>query len=129
MSSSIAGATTTGQTDERYTASKRLSHKPLAIFAMVLHEAGAISITSAQRPSDTWLAQVFSSNKSISTLFLERVENVSGETKPVAYEVIITFTSAPDLINNLSKITDLYAAILPVTHNKIFRPLSIYYFI
>src|SRR3954471_3182885 len=99
MSSSIAGASMTGQVAERYTASSKLLQAPVAILLRVLQLSGAISIISAQRPSCTWFDQVSSSNNSINTLFLERVESTSGDTNSFAAGVIITFTSAPALMS------------------------------
>ena len=103
----MAGAIKTGHVAESHTASNKLSQIPLAIFAKVLHEAGAISITSAQRPSITWFAHVSSSKRSESTLFFDNVENVNGDTKSVAAFVIIIFTSAPFFISSLNNTTAL----------------------
>src|SRR5687768_2563367 len=107
MSSSIAGAIITGQVADRYTASNKLSHWALTILAKVLQLAGAITITSAQRPSITWLAHEFSSKSSAYTLFFDNVEKVKGVIKSRAEGVRITFTSAPDLTSSRSNSTAL----------------------
>ena len=85
----------------------RLSHNPFAIFAIVLQEAGAIIITSAHLPNSTWFAHTSPSVRSVSAGFFERVEKVRGFTKSAAWDVMTTFTSAPALISNRKKKTDL----------------------
>ena len=118
----MAGAIATGQVADSQAACNKLSQIPLAILARVLHEAGATSIRSAQRPSITWFAHPSSSKRPESTLFLDNVEKVNGDTKSNADLVIIIFTSAPFFMSNLNNTTALYAAMLPVTHNSIFFP-------
>jgi len=121
----MAGATNTLQVAERYTAINKLSQSPEAIFASVLQLNGAINITSAHLPSDTWFAHALLLERSIKTGFLESVDNVRGDTNSFAEAVIITFTSAPALINNLTSMAVLYAAILPVMPNSIFFSFNI----
>src|SRR5690554_1051670 len=100
---------------------------------MVLAVAGAISIKSAQSASSTWLFHCgFLSGpisdsvfvKEENTLFLERVERVSGVTNSLAAGVITTLTLAPFFTKSLTKNAALYAAIPPVTPSKIFLPLK-----
>jgi hypothetical protein len=107
MSSSIAGATQTGHVALRYTANSKLSQIPAVILPMVLQEAGAIIIKSAQRPNSTWLAQVELSASPTCTLFLLNVSNTSGDAKSVAEGVITTLTDAPFLMSNLVSNMDL----------------------
>ena len=78
MSSSIAGATTTGQVDDKYTAINKLSQAPEAILESVLHVSGAINNKSAHLPSITWFDQESFSDNADKTSFLESVESVSG---------------------------------------------------
>ena len=99
--------------------------KAKGILESVLQLAGAMIITSAHRPSITWLAHVSSSASWTSTLFLLRVASVRGDTKSLAAGVRITFTSAPATINNLVSSIALYAAMLPVIPKRIFLPLNI----
>src|SRR5687768_3033511 len=95
ISSSMAGATTTGQVADNQVANNILSHKPLAILARVLQLKGATTITSAQRPSITWFDQDSLLTSSVMTEFFDNVARVSGDTNSLAAGVITTFTSAP----------------------------------
>ena len=108
ISLSIAGATYSGQEAEKRVASKRLSHKPSASLPIVLAEAGARMIKSAQFASSTWLFQEPAGElNSIKTGFFDKTEKVSGVTKSVAGGVIITFTSAPSFTSRRTKKTAL----------------------
>ena len=80
---------------------------------------------SAHLPSNTWFDQALLLERSNKTGFFESVDRVNGETKSFADAVITTFTSAPALINNLTSMAVLYAAILPVMPNNIFFPFKI----
>src|SRR5688572_6284084 len=125
MSSSIAGATTTGQVADNQVANNILSHKPLAILARVLQLKGATTITSAQRPNITWFDQDSLLTSSVMTAFLDNVARVSGDTNAEAAGVITTFTSAPAFTSRRTSKIDLYAAILPVTASNIFLSWNI----
>ncbi len=103
----------------------KLSQSPFAILANVLQLNGAINITSAQRPSITWLAQESFSVRLLCTGFLDNVDKESGVTKSLAAEVITIFTSAPAFIKSRVTTADLYAAMLPLIPNKIFFPSNI----
>jgi hypothetical protein len=71
------------------------------------------------------LEKSLSLNMLIMTSFLDKTDKVSGDTNFVADGVIITRTSAPALINNLTRLHILYAAIPPDIPTNIFLPLSI----
>ena len=94
MSKSIAGAKNTGHFADKYVAKSKLSAAAVAILARVLAEAGATSITSAQRPRETWLfhtaLSLSSWVKEVSTSRSVRVDSVRGVTNPLAASVMTT---------------------------------------
>jgi len=55
---------------------------------------------------------------------METVANDNGLTKCAAASVMITRTSAPSFISNLTNCGVLYAAMLPVTATTIFLPFK-----
>ena len=78
---------------------------PVAILASVLAVAGAITIMSAHRPNSTWLVHSPLSRLAnlVCTTFLDSVASVSGVMNSIASGVMITFTSAPFLINSRTR--------------------------
>jgi hypothetical protein len=71
-------------------------------------------------PSITWFAHESFSVRSARTGFFDKVDKESGVTKSLAADVITIFTSAPAFTKRRVNTADLYAAILPLTPNKIF---------
>ena len=84
--------------------------------------AGAMSIPSAHLANSICpiAASASASKSSVETLFPDSACSVNGVMNSSADFVITTRTEAPDFFRCLTISADLYAAIPPVTPNKIF---------
>ena len=123
----IAGAIILGHLQARNVVVSISSAIPYAAFARKLAVAGATRNTSAFFASATCSTLYWKFLSKVSTIHLlpVRVSNVMGLIKLTAFCVIITSTLQLSLTKLLARLAILYAAILPVTPNITFLPLSI----
>ena len=116
ISTFIAGASTNAHLRAEAISVIKLSAKPCASLAMVFAEAGAISIKSAARVA---LMCAMLPLFSLKTGLPLNASKVCADTNPLAALDNATVTSCPSFFNKRTSSQDLYAAMPPVTANKI----------